>query len=78
MFDPPRCEMILMRRLTIQGFVVVGHLAFVAEAFGKIGAGLKEGQIKWKGDVREGTVDDYVKTINLLLTGGNDGKLINS
>jgi len=69
-------EMLLMRRLTMQGYVVVDHLASVGEAMGEIGAGIANGTIKWKGDVREGTVEDYVKTVNLLLTGGNNGKLI--
>lgn len=69
-------EMLLMRRLTMQGFVVVDHLASVGEAMGEIGAGIKAGTIKWKGDVREGSLSDYVRTVNLLLTGGNNGKLI--
>jgi NADPH-dependent curcumin reductase CurA len=69
-------EMLLMRRLTMQGFVVVDHLASVGEAMQEIGAGISNGTIKWKGDLRAGSLEDYVKTINLLLTGGNDGKLI--
>jgi NADPH-dependent curcumin reductase len=69
-------EMMLMRRLTMQGYVVVDHMASVNEAMGEIGAGIQSGTIKWKGDVRTGTLDDYVKTINLLLSGGNNGKLI--
>jgi NADPH-dependent curcumin reductase CurA len=69
-------EMVLMRRLTLQGFVVVDHLASVGEAMGEIGAGIQNGTIKWRGDVRDGTIEDYVKTVNLLLTGGNNGKLI--
>lgn len=69
-------EMLLMRRLTMQGFVVVDHLASVGEAMGEIGAGIQNGTIKWRGDVRDGTIEDYVKTVNLLLTGGNNGKLI--
>lgn len=69
-------EMVLMRRITMQGYVVVDHLAAVGVAMAEIGAGVKAGTIKWKGDVREGAVTDYVKTINLLLTGGNNGKLM--
>lgn len=69
-------EMILMRRLTVQGYIVPDHIASVPEAMGEIAAGIQAGTIKWKGDVREGKIDDYVKTVNLLLTGGNDGKLI--
>ena len=69
-------KMLLIRRLTMQGYVVVDHLASVGEAMGKIGAGITNGTIKWKGDVREGGLEDYVKTINLHLTGGYNGKLI--
>lgn len=69
-------EMLLMRRITMQGFVVVDHMASLGEAMGEIGAGVSSGTIKWKGDVRDGPVSDYVKTVNLLLTGGNNGKLI--
>jgi len=69
-------EMLLMRRLTMQGFVVVDHVASLGEAMGEIGAAVANDTIKWKGDVRNGTVEDYVKVVNLLLTGGNNGKLI--
>ena len=69
-------EMLLMRRLSMQGFVVVDHLASVGEAMGEISAGIAAGTIKWKADIREGTIDDYVKTVSLLLSGGNNGKLI--
>ena len=73
---PKNFEMILMRRLTVQGFVCVDHLASVGEAFAEIGDGLKSGKIKVKEDIKEGDVTDYVKTINLLFSSGNDGKLI--
>ncbi len=69
-------EMLLMRRLTMQGFVVVDHLASVSESMTEIGDGIQSGTIKWRSDVREGNIEDYIKTINLLLTGGNNGKLI--
>ncbi|KAJ1445051.1 hypothetical protein M885DRAFT_473895 [Pelagophyceae sp. CCMP2097] len=69
-------KMLLMRRLSMQGFVCVDHMASIPESFAEIGAGLAAGTIKWKADLRQGTVDDYVKTVTLLLLGGNDGKLI--
>ena len=69
-------EMILMRRITMQGFIVIDHLAALGEAMAEIGAAVQNGTLKWKCDIREGVVTDYVKTINLLLTGGNNGKLM--
>jgi len=69
-------EMLLMRRLTMQGFITMDHMACNEQAMTEIGAALEAGTLKWKGDVREGKVDDYVKTINLLLEGDNLGKHI--
>ena len=69
-------EMVLMRRLTMQGFICVDHLASVGEAMGEIADGLSTGKIKCKFDIKEGPLDSYVDTIGLLLTGGNNGKLL--
>jgi NADPH-dependent curcumin reductase CurA len=73
---PRNFEMILMRRLTVQGFICVDHLASVGEAFNEIGEGLKSGKIKFKEDIKDADITDYVKIINLLYSSGNDGKLI--
>lgn len=73
---PKNYNMILMRRLKVQGFIVVDHLASVEESFAEMGALIKENKLKWKEDIREVGVEDYVDTINLLFTGGNTGKLM--
>lgn len=73
---PKNFEMILMRRLTIQGFICVDHLASVPESFAEIGQALKAGQLKQKEDIREVDIESYVETVNNLFTGGNTGKLI--
>lgn len=69
-------EMILMRRVTVQGYVVVDHLASVGEAMAEIGALAAAGKLVHKEDVRECDIADYVDVVNNLFTGGNKGKLI--
>lgn len=69
-------EMILMRRVTVQGFICVDHLATVAEAMAEIGALIASGKLVHKEDIREASIDDYVSVINNLYNGGNTGKLI--
>ena len=69
-------EWVLMRRMTVQGFVVVDHLASVGESFGEIGELLKSGKMKVQQDVRDCGVTDYVKTVNSLFDGSNKGKLM--
>jgi NADPH:quinone reductase len=73
---PRNYDMILMRRLTVQGFICLDHLSTIPEGVAEIGKLLSEGKIKLKEDIREGTVDDYVKTVRNLFNGGNNGKLI--
>jgi len=73
---PKNYEMVLMRRMTIQGFICLDHLATMSESIKEISGLLEEGKMKLKEDIREGKVDDYTKTIRNLFTGGNYGKLI--
>jgi len=73
---PANYNMILMRRLRIQGFLCRDHSASKPESTEMILQGIKDGKIKFKEDVRETSVEDYVDTLNLLFSGGNTGKLI--
>jgi len=68
-------NMILMRRITVQGFICVDHMDELGEAKGDLLQFVKEGKISFKEDVREG-LENYVDVVNLLFSGGNAGKLI--
>lgn len=73
---PCNYKMILMRRLKVQGFLCRDHAASKPESTAEIMAGILEGKIHFKEDIREAPVEKYVDTLNLLFTGGNTGKLI--
>ena len=72
---PKNYKMILMRRLKVQGFICVDHLAAYPEALGELIPALTAGTIKIKEDFREVGIEDYVETVNELYCGGNKGKL---
>lgn len=72
---PAYWETILMRRLTIRGFIVTDFAPRFAEAVQQLGAWMAEGKLQTRQDVRKGleSANDYVK---LLYSGGNFGKLL--
>jgi len=73
---PQNFKMIFMRRLKVQGFLCRDHSASKGESTAEIMQAIQEGKLKFKEDVREAHIEDYVKIVNLLFTGGNTGKLI--
>lgn len=73
---PKNYVMIFMRRLKVQGFLCRDHSASKKESEEEILAGIRAGKIKFKEDIRVGTIEDYPAVLNLLFTGGNTGKLI--
>lgn len=68
-------ELMLMRRLTVRGFIVTDFMDRFAEAAQAIGGWMAAGRLKTRQDVRKGLdrAADYVK---LLYSGGNFGKLL--
>jgi len=72
---PKNYKMILMRRLKVQGYICVDHLAAYPEALGELIPALTAGTIKIKEDFREVGIEYYVETVNELYCGGNKGKL---
>lgn len=69
-------NMILMRRLVVQGFICMDYI----DEFGKCKEDLmrliSSGELKYDEDVRTGGVGNYVDTVNDLFDGKNTGKLI--
>merc|ERR1711862_35183 len=68
-------NMILMRRVTVQGFICMDHFVELGEARAEIKQLMKEGKLFFREDIREG-IENYVDVVKLLLSGGNNGKLI--
>lgn len=73
---PKNYKMIFMRRLKVQGFICRDHSASKKESEADIVGAIKAGKLHFKEDIRVGALEDYVKTLNLLFTGGNTGKLL--
>ncbi|MGB7405930.1 MAG: NADP-dependent oxidoreductase [Pacificimonas sp.] len=72
---PAYWETMLMRRLTIRGFIVTDFADRQTEAISALGGWMASGQLKTRQDVRKGLekADEHVK---LLYSGGNFGKLL--
>ena len=66
---------IIKKRLTIQGFTVPDHWDEVPEITQKLAAYLMAGQIKYRAHKLQG-LESAIEGINLLFTGGNQGKLM--
>ena len=66
---------ILMRRLTIRGFIIIDYLPRAGEAFAELGPLVMSGQLKWKAHVVDG-LENAADAVNLLFTGAHDGKLV--
>jgi NADPH-dependent curcumin reductase CurA len=73
--EPGFWTRILMRRLTIRGFIVTDFAARFPECFQQLGQWMLQGQVKTRQDIRPGLerADEWVK---LLYSGGNFGKLL--
>jgi len=69
-------QMILMRRLKVQGFVVADHAADLGGAFAELIPAVQAGKIKVKEDIHEVSIDDYPHVVRKLYTGANNGKLM--
>ncbi|MBZ6377331.1 NADP-dependent oxidoreductase [Pacificimonas flava] len=72
---PAFWETMLMRRLTVRGFIVTDFAPRFAEGAAALGGWMAEGRLKTRQDVRKdlAKADEHVK---LLYSGGNFGKLL--
>jgi len=69
-------NLILMRRLTIKGFICTDHIGtHLGEAKAELAKLAIEGKLKYEEHVVEG-LEKYPETVRMLMTGANTGKLI--
>ncbi|WP_235976756.1 NADP-dependent oxidoreductase [Sandaracinobacteroides hominis] len=73
--EPGRWTLILMRRLTIRGFILTDFAPRFPEAFQQLAQWMMEGKLKTRQDIRPG-LDKAVEHVKLLYSGGNFGKLL--
>jgi NADPH-dependent curcumin reductase CurA len=73
--EPGYWTLILMRRLTVRGFIVTDFASRFPECFQALAGWMLEGNVKTRQDIRPGLerADEWVK---LLYSGGNFGKLL--
>ncbi len=73
--EPGFWTRILMRRLTVRGFIVTDFAPRFQECFQELGMWMLSGQVKTRQDIRPGLerAEEWVK---LLYSGGNFGKLL--
>ncbi len=78
--DPPpgprNFRAVLTQRLRIRGLIVFDWSDRISEAIGQLGTWHAEGRLKIREDVRAGGIDAFPDVVNLLYTGGNNGKLV--
>ena len=67
---------VLVNRLMMQGIIVFDYAKQYGDAVGEMAGWAAEGKLKLREDIRDAGVDGFVETLNLLYTGGNDGKLV--
>ncbi len=73
--EPGRWTLILMRRLTIRGFIVIDFFDKMPEAVQQLAQWMMEGKLKTRQDIRPG-LDKALEHVKLLYSGGNFGKLL--
>jgi NADPH-dependent curcumin reductase CurA len=74
--EPPGFwTMMLMRRLTVRGFIVTDFIDRFAESGQALLGWMLEGRLKTRQDIRPG-LENAVAAVKELYTGGNFGKLL--
>ena len=72
---PKMFRNILMKRLTVKGFLVSDYLDRYAESLEALSEWMAEGKIQYKVDIVEG-IENAPSAVNKLFTGENKGKLV--
>src|SRR5262245_26403297 len=73
---PKNLRCVLTQRLRMQGLIVFDWASRISKVKVQCVAWHKEGKLKIGEDVRKGGLDAYPDVLNLLYTGGNQGKLV--
>ncbi len=73
---PKNFRAVLTQRLRMQGLIVFDWADRIPEAIRELGAWHAAGRLKIREDVRTGGLDAFPAVLNLLYTGGNNGKLV--
>jgi NADPH-dependent curcumin reductase CurA len=73
---PRNMRAILTQRLKMQGMIVSDWKNRFPEAREALLAWYRDGKLKLREDIRTGGLDAFPETLNLLYTGGNNGKLL--
>ena len=72
---PKMFRNILMKRLTVKGFLVSDYLDRYTESLQSLSEWMAEGKIQYKVDIVEG-IENAPSAVNKLFTGENTGKLV--
>jgi len=72
---PKMYRNILMKTLTVSGFLVSDYAERFGESLEALGQWIAEGKIKFKVDVEEG-IENAPSAVNKLFSGENNGKLV--
>ncbi|MFT4100360.1 MAG: NADP-dependent oxidoreductase [Burkholderiaceae bacterium] len=72
---PSDFSRILMRRLRVEGFIVVDHLPHAKDALAELVPWVEQRKLRWKDHVVPG-LENARDALQMLFTGRNDGKLI--
>ncbi len=73
---PKNFRTVLTQRLRVQGLIVSDWANRIPEASATLAGWHKDGRLKIREDVRMGGLATFVDTLNLLYSGGNNGKLV--
>jgi hypothetical protein len=72
---PPNLAYIIIKQLTMQGFIVTDHFDKMQEFYSDMGKWIAEGNIKWKETIVDG-IENAPKAFIGLFKGENFGKMI--
>ncbi|HSG90123.1 MAG TPA: NADP-dependent oxidoreductase [Pseudomonadales bacterium] len=72
---PKNYQMILMKRVTVQGFIIIDYFPRFAEGIKEMAGWLAAGKIKYDTDIVDG-LENAAEAVNRLFDGANTGKLL--